>query len=224
MRELFKVSILVRGTNGEQIVSDDPALLRDGALPKPIQSVQFDIGGIYQLIQKQLAPNRATVTLDFSRPPLFDLTNASNAPTPNASLIHVIGTDSMWVSGLVDRITTTLRQGRVSTGWIHSRYAYDVALLFLGLPASLAVATIAARRLGNEFPSQLAMFLFFFMALVIIFRLAFSGVRWLLPYLEYSAPPQPMHRQVRVLLSIVILGVLSSLTAASIFAVLAPSH
>lgn len=217
IRSLYSVMIIARGLHGEQIMSLDPAVIDEGRLPKPLASIQFDIGSFYQLGRNMLAPNRATVRLDFTKPPFFDFSNPSQAPTQNDSIIHVAGNDSMWVSGIYEKMVTTLRHGRVRTGWFHSRYTYDILLFILGLPASLAAASLISSMIPGIFIKQLAAFLFAVLLSLVVFRLAFSAVRWLLPVIEFSGLPQPLHRQVRLVISTVVLGVISSFAAALIW-------
>ncbi len=217
MRYLYSVTILATGADGEQILSLDPSLLDEGKLPTPLQSIKFAIGDLYEHLQRMPAPNRAVITLDFSRPALFDLSNVSNSPTPNGSTIMVGGYESMWVSGVYGKITTTLRQCRVKTGWLHSRYTYDILLFLIGLPACFSVATLLARNFVIDIAATIGIFLFAALASLLFFRVAFGAVRWLLPYAEFSHPPQPMHRQVRIAGSVLILGVVGSLAAAAIW-------
>ena len=52
----------------------------------------------------------------FRGPPNLRVQHPS-PPTPNASVISVYGSDSIWVSGVFEKLTSTLREGRVGTGW-----------------------------------------------------------------------------------------------------------
>jgi hypothetical protein len=216
-RSLYNVTILAKGLNGEQIMSLDPAILDESHLPKPLVSIQFDIGNFYQYMRNMLAPNRATIRLDFTKPPLFDLSNPSLAPTPNDSIIMVAGNDSMWVSGVYEKMVTTLRHGRVRSAWLHSRYTYDALLLILGLPAALAAGSLIGNLVTGNTLKQFATFLFALFLSLSVFRIAFSAIRWLLPMVEFSGLPQPLHRQVRWVISTVILGAIGSLAAALVW-------
>jgi hypothetical protein len=217
VRGPYSVMIFAKGIDGEQVVSLDPSVLDEGRLPKPLASIQFDIGGFYQLARNQLAPNRAVVRLDFTRPPVFDISNVSPLPTPNDSMIQVIGNDSMWVSGVYEKMVTTLRHGRVRSAWVHSRYTYDALLLIVGLPASLAAASLIGGIVSGSPLRQLAVFLFSLFLSLSVFRLAFGLVRWLLPTVEFSGLPQPIHRQIRFILSTCVLGAIGSLAAALVW-------
>jgi hypothetical protein len=223
VRSVYSVMILAKGVHGEQVVSLDPSVLDGGHLPKPLASIQFDIGSFYQFTQNRLAPNRTVVRLDFTRPPVFDISNVSLLPTPNDSMIQVIGNDSMWVSGVHDKMVTTLRHGRVRSAWVHSRYTYDALLLMVGLPASLAAASLIGGIVSGSPLKQLAGFLFSLYLSLLVFRLAFGIVRWLLPTIEFSGLPQPLDRQIRFIISTVVLGALSSLAATLVWLVFTTS-
>ena len=104
VRVAYSVIVIARGRAGEQKISLGPALLEEENLPKPVASVEFNIGDYYQLTQRQQAPNRARIVLDFMKPPPFDLSIPSLAPTPKNSSIEVVGNHSMWVSGVFEKL------------------------------------------------------------------------------------------------------------------------
>jgi len=216
------VTIVATGENGEQIATLDPEILNTERLPKPLKSILLDIGLYYRLMNNGAnPPNTASVTIDFSKPHLIDLSNASGSPTPNESTIGVNGANLIWVSGVYETLLSTLAQTKVRTGWLHSAHIYDALLLVIGLPAVLISSATVASRLekspGTSF--AIATFVFVFFWSLTIFRLSFSLARWLLPYVEFSNVSQPLHRQVRVAIATLILGILASLVAAAIWAI-----
>ncbi|AEB08782.1 hypothetical protein Desac_0911 [Desulfobacca acetoxidans DSM 11109] len=220
IRALYSVTIVAKGLYGEQIMSIDPAILDEGRLPKPLASVEFNIGNFYSWKRNMVAPNRATVRLDFTKPPIFDFPNPSILQTQNDSIIQVAGNDSIWVSGIYDKMKATLRHGRVKSSWLHSRYTYDILLIIIGLPAALAAASLIGELINGIVLKKLAGFIFTFLFSLSVFRIAFNTVRWLLPVIEFSGLPQPLHRQLRLGLSTIVLGVISSLGAALIWMVM----
>jgi hypothetical protein len=184
VRVAYSVIVIARGRAGEQKISLGPALLEEENLPKPVASVEFNIGDYYQLTQRQQAPNRARIVLDFMKPPPFDLSIPSLAPTPKDSSIEVVGNHSMWVSGVFEKLISTLQQGRLRTGWLHARYTYDL-LVFVGLPGAVAAATLFGQWLGRRYFAeealpQLAGFILALWVSLLVFRLSFSAIRWLL--------------------------------------------
>lgn len=228
VRGAYSVLVTARGRTGEQKIALDPAILEEGNLPKPIESVEFDIGAWHQLKTQQQASNRVRVVLDFTKPPPLEVSNPSSGPTQNNSYIEVIGNDSMWVSGVYEKVSSTLQQGRLRTGWIHTQYTYDVLLAVVGLPGAIALSTIFGRWLGKSYfgDALLPQFAGFILALFIsllVFRFSFSLIRWLLPLVEFSPPAQPLHRQIRIAVSTIVLGVIGSIAAAALWFALFPA-
>jgi hypothetical protein len=219
LRLAHAITILARGANGEQVLTIDPAVLAQESLPRPLQFVQFALGLNHKLVLNGAdAPNRATLTLDFSKPKCFDLSNASGAPTPNNSSIFVYGTGSIWVSGVYQRLLSTVEQGKTSVRLLHSAYVYDALLLMLGFPFILAFAAVVSHRLAAAFslgPAVygVAAFLFMLAVALMAFRLAFSLARWLLPYVEFAPQKQPLERRIRAFFAVLTLGILGSLGA-----------
>ena len=227
VRGAYSVMVTARGRTGEQKLALDSAILEEENLPKPLEVVEFNIGTWYQHSNNMQAPNRARVTLDFTKPPPFELSNPSLAPTPNNSGIEVVGNDSMWVSGVYEKLTSTLQQGRLRIGWLHGQYTYDVLLILIGLPGVAATATLFGRWLGARYfegaiLSQFAGFVLSFWIALYLFRFSFSLVRWLLPLVEFSPPVQPLHRQIRLAVSVVVLGLIGSLAATALWYVIVP--
>jgi len=225
VRSAYSVIVTARGLNGEQKLALNMAILEEENLPKPLEFVEFNIGNWYQHIKQEKAPNSARIVLDFTKPPAFELTNPSLTPTRNNSAIEVIGNDSMWVSGVYEKLTNTLLQGRLYTGWLHTQYTYDILLILVGFPGAVSLSTIFGRWVGSEYFEsdllpQFAGFIFALFVCLFIFRLSFSFVRWLLPLVEFSPPAQPVHRQIRIAISTIIFGIIGSIAAAALWFVL----
>jgi hypothetical protein len=163
------------------------------------------------------------LVLDLTRPSAFDLSNPSGAPTPNDSRITVFGSESIWVAGVFERLRAILAQGAVRTGWLHGSYIYDVLTLLVGLPLSLASGVLLVTRLAppvniDSRAFGIAAFALAAISGLMFFRLAFSVTRWLLPYVEFAAAPEPVHRRLRLLGAGLLVGAVGSLLASAIWA------
>jgi hypothetical protein len=227
IRLLNSVSIVARGTSGEQVVTIDPDVLNRELLPKPLLFITFEIGLYHRLmLNGGEAPNRVLVNFDFSKPAIFDLSNPSGSPTPNNSSIKVTGTDSIWVSGVYEKVLSTVREGK-ATSWLHLSHVYDVLFAVLGLPVALASAAVLSEWIAGSLTGKTAykigVFAFALYAALMIFRLAFSFTRWLLPYIEFAPMPQPRYRRLRAIFATMILGILGSLGAAAIWQAFHPA-
>ncbi len=219
LRLAHAITILAHGENGEQVLTIDSAVLVQETLPRPLQSVRLELGLNYKIVLKGAdAPNRAFVLLDLSKPKLFDLANPAGAPTPNNSTISVYGTGSIWVSGVYQRLLSTVEQGKTRVRLLHSAHVYDALLFTLGLPFVLTFAAVVSHRIAVAFSFgpevyHVAAFIFILAVALMFFRVAFSFARWLLPYVEFAPQKQPMERRIRAFLAVVTLGVLGSLGA-----------
>lgn len=225
LARLYRVSLLVRGAQGEVTITDDPASLEADALPQPLSSVEFEIGLNYRLATSNQAYNRVLVRLDFTRPPALDFSNPSGSPTPNQSNIGVFGADPFWVAGIFERVYALLRQGAVRASWLHLSYTYDVLLVVVGLPLAFSLGVLAASHVmvptdlnGPVFRGAIG--LFTAVVVLVLFRLAFGLARWLLPYLEYAPSPEPLHRRVRLFFAGALLAVLTGVLGSALWEIL----
>lgn len=219
LRLAHAITITAHGMNGEKLLTIDPAVLTQESLPRPLQFIRIELGLHHKIILNGAeAPNRAAVALDFSKPRALDLTNAPGTPTPNNSSISVYGTGSIWVSGVYQRLLATVEQGRTRVRLLHSAYVYDVLLLMFGLPFILTFAAVVSHRVAVVFSFgpevyTVATFILMLAVAIMVFRLAFSFARWLLPYVEFAPQKQPLERRIRAFFAVVTLGILGSLGA-----------
>lgn len=224
LTRLYEVAITVKGVNGEQTLTTDPSVLEEPRLPYPLKSIEMEVGLLYRgLLQGRTAQNRAVVHFDFTTPRVLDLSNPSGAPTPNNSAVLVSGSNTTWVSGVYDRILDALCPCRARIGWLHSSHVYDVLLVFIGLFACLGAAVAASDallfRTGVDplSPIRTAGFFYVFVVTLLLFRLSFSLLRALLPYMEFPRPRQTLRRKARAGIASFLFAILTSLTAAAIW-------
>jgi hypothetical protein len=222
---LYRVTLVLRGAQGEVTATDDPADIEPDVLPFPLQSVEFEIGFNYRASTGKQPFNRATVRFDFTRPRAFDISTSPSQATPNSSTVSVVGSDTLWVAGVFERVNAVIEQSAVNSLWLHRAHAYDVALLVLGLPLAFVLGLSAAARTpttlgGNAVVTQVAVSFFVGLLSLFAFRVAFSLTRWLLPYVEYVPAPAPLHRRVRLLLASAIFAIVTSLLASGIYALI----
>jgi hypothetical protein len=225
LARLYRVTLMLRGAQGEVTATDDPAVIESDLLPFPLQSVDFEIGFNYRAATGNQAFNRATVRFDFSRPPAIDISTSTSEPTPNTSTISVFGSDTLWVAGVFERVNAVIQQSAVTSFWLHRAHAYDVALLSLGLPLAFVLGmSIAGRAPGmpgvNTTVTQIAVAFLAGILSLLGFRIAFGLTRWLLPYIEYVPSPAPVHRRVRLFLATAIFAIVASLLGSGIYALL----
>jgi hypothetical protein len=220
VKTLNAVGIILQAANGERVIGFDESLLEPDRLPTPLVSASLETGLLYRTSQPgQVAPNRAVVQFDFSKPPLIDLSNPSGAPTPNGSMLLVAGTNTTWVSGTYSKLEGILSRNRNNWGWLHGSHIYDFLLFIVGLPVALSAGSLVADwPLAMSMHSTLrtALIVYSFFVALYGFRLAFSLTRWLYPHVELRHEPKPFYLRLRATIVIVLLGALGSLIASGL--------
>ncbi len=225
LARLYRVTLMLRGAQGEVTATDDPAAIEPDLLPFPLNSIDFELGFNYRAATGNHAFNRATVRFDFTRPPAIDISTSTSEPTPNTSTVSAFGADTLWVAGVFERVNAVIEQSAVNSFWLHRAHAYDIALLVLGLPLAF-VSALSAAGMSPEMPgvsttvTEVAVAFLVAMLALLGFRVAFSLTRWLLPYVEFVSSPAPLHRRIRVFLATAILAVVTSLLGSGIYTLL----
>jgi hypothetical protein len=128
-----------------------------------------------------------TLFLDFSRPPLFDFSRLPTLPTPNESNFAISADDESWFAATKSRTSQFFTDRRTSTEWLHRAGVYDALLIFIGIPIAIwldfRVAGSISTRTISSFVSG-ALYVYVFIATVVLFRLLFAYSRWVFPKVE----------------------------------------
>src|ERR1051325_8831174 len=185
LRKAATLNASIIGKRGEQIVSESIDALAPTNLPDDVTQIEFD--SAFPLRTFNILPlNRFRVVLDFTEPPPFHAYNPWDDPTPNASIVEVIGNDNTWVTAFYESTLQFFRgkRGR-KRAWFHNQIAFSVLNWFIGLPAGLW----CAYRLDSQFllallsPSQqalrVAVDVYVFLLITLLFRVVLYGFRWI---------------------------------------------
>src|SRR3989304_9161937 len=105
--DLYIVSILIYGTNGEQILSHNVNTFEDSNLPNEISQIIFDNSLIYTSRVKQNPQNKFRIVFDFNKPSIFDFTYKPSLNTNNSS-IEILGQNDNWVKGAFEQTKLSL--------------------------------------------------------------------------------------------------------------------
>jgi len=184
----LKTFITVYDSVGGWTATTDEQVLADSSLPDRVTGIVFDSAALFRNQLKIDPDNSFKVTLDFSRTPILDLTNLSIGPDANKSTVWISGTNDAWVNSLHDDLRSFFTTRKSARAWLHSRYAYDIALWVFGIPASiLSVYRIdrflkLSLSLGIPVATIVCFFLFFLY--VLFFRITFNYPKWLFPKIE----------------------------------------
>lgn len=117
-------------------VGSDISVLSPENVPDDIHTVIFDSSVKFKFFFNREPKNFLKIHFDFNKPPIFDFSNPSHAPTPNQSFIQVSGNNDTWVNGVFQSIKTELEKKKTKRNWLHSQYIYDFCLWTLIVPIS----------------------------------------------------------------------------------------
>lgn len=188
--ELYKVSILIYGTKGEQILSHTIEAFDESGLPDEISQIIFDNSLIYTSRVKQNPQNRLRVVFDFSKPSIFNFTSKPSVNTNNSS-IEILGQNDNWVNGAFEQINSSLKERKTKRTWLYTNNIYELFLLVIVLPLTFW----NLNKISNYFlipslklPSiiEVGLYFYIFIILLWLFRIIFNYARWLLPYIEIN--------------------------------------
>jgi hypothetical protein len=213
VRDNLRVTVVAVGVKGEQIVTHDESGLSDHNLPAALASIVLDSAWLMrQVLGGQDPVNRCFVLFDFGKPPLLDLSNPSDSPTPNASNFRVVAANSTWAAGVREVVETTLDANRLQRQWLHKPHTYDLLLFLGGIPLSLwgTWRVNGAWVHGTSLePNGLGVLLlvYVFLALLMAFRALFSVSRWLWPFVEFQRNGKKVEEGLRYAFWAVVLGV-----------------
>ena len=187
-RQWGGVRLTIIGAQGEQIVSSSCATLADDALPERVVLITFD-----SFTSIQAAPpiplNRFKLVIDVKDPPLFIAYNPWSQPTPNSSLLEVIGSDTTWVTAVHGTVLEVFRQNRTRRAWIHSSITFNALQWLVLFPAALWIMYRIASYFEAAF-SQMhvalrgTIYIYAFLLSLLAFRQILAGVRWVFPLVE----------------------------------------
>jgi hypothetical protein len=194
VKGLFVVSVTIEGVNGEKYFGNDEAIFNSPNLPDRIASVYFDTGSRHRGLNQNRNPlNWASVLLDFTKPPRFDLNNPVSSPTPNNSNIHVHGNDHSWVNTVFQTVMDLIEERRNDPirGWIHNSHVYDILLWLVAMPLTFAVLNRASgnvEALGLPTIFSAAIYIYLFVVFTNLFRFFFSYTKWVWPKVQLEHP------------------------------------
>jgi putative lipoic acid-binding regulatory protein len=192
LKELLRVNgrltIVIIGDNGEQILDTKIEALSQDDLPDKIASITFDsasgLKGLDVILQ-----NSFKLNFDFTEPPSFHAYNPWNQRTPNNSTLEVSGPNTTWVSGVHETVQSFINERKKNRTWLHNQITFNVLNWLFAFPASLWVTY----RVDNVFQSQFqnihvtlrgAIYVYLVLVSLLAFRVIMAGFRWIFPVVE----------------------------------------
>jgi hypothetical protein len=209
--DAFVTTVNITLASKEVITESSEHFVVSENLPDNIVTVFFTtIAGPSAIgLVEQQQSNRATLLLDFSRPTVFDFSKFPTFATENASQLYIWSSSEQWFTTLEKRISDLFNDRRTRFDWLHRPGIYDVLLLVVGLPFSFAIdyltsPFITKLNLSNVLTS--ALYIYFFIAGLYIFRGLFTYSRWVFPKTEIESQYSPPMRH-RGLWAAIALGI-----------------
>lgn len=186
--DLYKVSILIYGTKGEQILTHNVDGFDETNLPDEISKIVFDNSLIYNSSVKQNPQNRIRVIFDFYKPSIFDISSKPSVNTNN-SYIEIFGQNDNWVKGAFEQINSSLIERKTKRNWLYGNNIYEIFLLTIVIPLSfwnLNKISYLFFISSLDLPSiiEVGFYIYLFILLLWLFRIIFNYARWLFPYIE----------------------------------------
>jgi hypothetical protein len=184
----LKLVVSVQSITGDWVGGVSGEAFSDASLPDSIARITFDSAFLYRTQFKLEPQNSFNLTLDFSRTRILDLTNIALSPEMNQSSSNISGVNDGWVKAVHDDLRTFFDERATPRGWLHRRFSYDLSLLALGFPASLASCYHIAKWIGLRvtLPQSIAVPLYvaLFLVSLLVFRFAFNYAKWVFPKVE----------------------------------------
>jgi hypothetical protein len=209
----FITTVNLTGANNEIVSGSGEHFLASENIPDNILTVFYTtLAGPNSIgIARELLQSRATLLLDFSRPTILDFSKFPTLATENTSNFSIFSSSETWFTVLHTRLMQIFNERSTRFDWIHRPGMYDLLLLIIGLPFALSVDYELSGVIEKwKFPTVLgsALYVYFFIAGLFVFRGLFTYSRWVFPKVEFESEPSPplRHRGVWAGIMIAILG------------------
>lgn len=191
-RNLMALTVRVQSARGDWRFANSADPLSDDSFPPLASIVVYECGPLYRQRFNQFPQNQFSVTIDFTRTAIGDLSNPALATGPGPSAVYVSGVNPTWVNAVDHELRTFFEERATRRGWLHSRFVYDLLLFFIGVPICLDGIYNLDKRLSVlvKFPAAVSVALYVYLMLVGLlgFRILFNYARWVFPKIE--GPPQ----------------------------------
>ena len=109
--------------------------------------------------------------------------------TPVNSTLEIFGENETWVSGVHKKVIESIKERGNVHGWLHVNNIYDLFLWFFIIPLDFRLLYFINHSLPEHFSKmsvflKSAIYLYFFILTLNVFRIIFNYARWVFPYVE----------------------------------------
>lgn len=188
-RSLYKLSIQIFGRKGEYVFSDSASIFDEAHLPDHVTKIIFDNSSKYNFSLKKDPLNKIRLEFDFQKVKVFDFVTGPSRATSNTSAFHVIGENETWVSGAYKNVFQSLQERANKRSLLHRTNIFDLFIWFMIMPLGFftiykieRLFSLSASGVPTVF--MVALYLYFFIIVLNIFRMVFNYARWIFPKME----------------------------------------
>jgi len=135
--------------------------------------------------------------------------------TPNTSSIYIVGENETWTSGAYKNVIDSLQERSNKREWLHKTNIYDLFIWFIIIP--LSFFSIYKIEHFSFFDNQgvssvfiVALYLYFFIIVLNLFRMLFNYARWVFPKMELITSFKKGAILHRIILGAISLAIFSS--------------
>lgn len=210
----FRITVTVGGRDGGSLFGDDIGIFSSPNLPDQISYVYMTNTVAFELVASQKPPNRFSLNIDFSKPPLLDANSFVSSPTANHSNLQIDGDNDAWVSAIFDAVDGILRNRHTGRTLIHKGFAYDVGMFVIALPMAFWLCSRMSALINGWFggvhdivSGSIYVYLFFFV--LFVYRILFGYTKWAFPTVELISNSDHSGRH-RFFWSAIVLGILGN--------------
>lgn len=212
---LYKLSIQIFGRKGEYIYSESISIFDETNLPDYITKIIFDNSLRYNFALKKDPLNRIRLEFDFKKAKVFDFVTSPSRATPNTSTINVLGENETWVSGAYKNVLQSLQERANKWSWLHGTNIFDLFIWFIVIPLGFftiykieQIFSLSASDISTVFMA--ALYLYFFIIVLNIFRMVFNYARWIFPKMELVTSLKKGAKIHRFILGLIFLAIFCS--------------
>jgi len=190
IKNYFKLSIMIIGTKGKQIVGENSSVFDKSDFPEDLSTVNFGNSFPYRWFFGYEPKNTFEVAIDFSKCIILSSIDPSQS-TVNNSSITVKGSNETWVSGVYSAISSFFDNKKTNRGWLHKRFVYVLFLFLFVFPITFWIIyrlDSFLKLLNTNIPSVLsiAIYVYIFFLTLTVFRILFNYFRWVFPLVEFK--------------------------------------
>ena len=190
LRESFKLKITISGKSGEELWGTIDEVFNSVNFPEEVESFYVSSDTTLKAVHNYYPHNSFIIFLDFNKSKIFDFSLMPSDNTPNRSNIEVGGYDATWVNGVFNELKTFIASRSSKLSVVHNHSIYDIFLWVLGYPISFWVCSKLSTQIESTFDSGSvfivsALYVYTFVATLVVFRFLFHYLRWVCPLVEY---------------------------------------